>query len=98
MHSSDPDSNIASACANVVIRSHTAVLPIFTPVGNFQIKTASGWTGALESPDFVPARCRELERDTPRFFNYPLLPLGVFGRVLDSALMYEGPRAPDILF
>ena len=33
---------------------------IIVPVGNFQIRTASGCTGALKPPDFVAARCKAL--------------------------------------
>ena len=44
---------------------------IFVPVGNFQIKTASGWTGGLEPPDFVAARCRELARVVATFKYLP---------------------------
>ena len=39
--------------------------PLFVPVGNFQIQTASGWTGGLEPPDFVAARCKALEGRYP---------------------------------
>ena len=45
--------------------SDAAKTLLFVPVGNFQIKTASGCTGALEPPDFNAARCKALEGVVP---------------------------------
>ena len=64
------------------------------PVGNFLIKTASDSTGGLEPPDFVVT---DMQRVSGRRCHVFLTtPIGVFGRGLDSALMYERPRAPDL--
>ena len=56
--------------SNIVIPD-TNLYNIIVSVGNIQIRTTSGWTGGLEPPDFVAARCRELEVAAPTFKYLP---------------------------
>ena len=50
--------------------------------------------GSLEPPDLVVTEMQRVSRGAHHGFL--TTPLGVFGRVLDSAQMYEGPRTPRI--
>ena len=70
------------------------VLLFFVPVGNFQIRTASVWTGGLEPPDFVVT---DMQRVSARRCHVFLATsIGVFECGLDSAETYERPRAPGV--
>ena len=67
---------------------------LIVPVGNIQIRTASGWTGGLEPPDFVVTDMQRVSGPVPHC--QILTPIGVSERGLDSALNNERPRAPAL--
>ena len=67
------------------LRAHSSII---VSVGNILDSADVRSTGALEPPDFFVTEMQRVRGG--RSHSFLTTPLGVFARVLDSALVYEG--------